>query len=89
MSKAFDSVPIEEDMVAAEDQIRQGTITADDIDRLAPNLEADIDLSLTSCFVDLHEGARADRTTLMALVDEGRVAVAGCATRRLQRTCEL
>lgn len=87
-SDAFASSP-HENMAVAEEEICRGKITPDDIDRLIPELEADINLSLTGCFVTLHEGARADQEILAALTDEQRIAVAGCATHRLRRTCEL
>jgi hypothetical protein len=83
VSDAFASLPPEGNMVVAEDKICRGEITPDDINRLAAALQTDIDLSLT-CFVDLHETARSDRETLAALI-----AVAGCATQRLRRICEL
>lgn len=78
-----------ENMIAAEDEVRQGEITADDITRLKPALEADIDLSLNGCFLPLHERAQADRKILATLTSEESIAVAGCATHRLRRTCEL
>jgi hypothetical protein len=78
-----------ENMVVAEDEIRRGQVTPEDISHLKPKIEEDIQLSLTGCFIPLHEQARQDSNTLTTLVDEQRIAVAGCATHRLQGTCEL
>ncbi len=78
-----------ENMTVAEDEVRQGEVTTADITRLKPVIEADIDLSLTGCFIALHERAQADRKILAILTDEESIAVAGCATHRLRRTCEL
>ncbi len=73
----------------AEDEIRQREITTADIDELRPKINEDASLSLTSCFTVLHEAAQQDQETLSSLVDEQKVALAGCATCRLQRTCYL
>jgi hypothetical protein len=87
-SDAFDSSP-HVNMAVAEEEIRQSEVVADDIDRLTPKLKADINLSRTGCFLPLHERAQADEKTLATLTDEQKIAVAGCATYRLRRTCEL
>lgn len=70
----------------AEDAIHEGIITPDDIDRLTPKIHEDAGLSL-GCFPVLRETAQQDQETLNGLVDETKVALAGCATCRLQRTC--
>ena len=89
VSDAFDALPPDANMIVAEDEIHQREITPDDIGRLNARIEEDTDLSLTGCFVLLHEAARGDRETLSALVDEQTLALAGCATHRLRRTCKL
>jgi hypothetical protein len=69
-------------------EIEQREITSDDVARLNPELEEDIELSLTGCFASQRDRARQNSETLASLVDEQRIAVAGCATHQLRGTCE-